>query len=164
MTPRYELVKYLVFIKFSHLAPFLQKPGRPDWLANPRDAQMRKPGDPLYDPTTLYIPPHEFSKLTAAKQMYYSIKRNNFDTGLFYIYIYFNKMMALLINICLESTVVFFQQGSFFNLFGRDADISVREFNFVYNPKLDSTGFNINQLDDWIAKFVSRGYVMSCAY
>lgn len=40
---------------------------------------MRRPGDPDYDPTTLYIPPEDYKNLTAAKQQYYDVKKNKFD-------------------------------------------------------------------------------------
>jgi DNA mismatch repair protein MSH6 len=95
---------------------------------------MRKRTHPDYDPSTIYISPADFGRLTETKKEYWKIKKNNFDT------------------------VVFYQQGDFFNMFGPDADISVRDFGFVYNANLDSVGFNRKQLGEWTKKFVHAGY------
>lgn len=42
-----------------------------------RDANMRRPDDPDYDPTTLHIPPGQ--KFTPAMQQYWEIKKSHFD-------------------------------------------------------------------------------------
>jgi len=86
--------------------------------------------------------------------MYYSFKRNNFDSGTSLLQS--PPSIGSTSNIII--TVIFFQQGTFFNLFGYDADISVKEFNFVYNTKLDSTGFGMGALEEWVAKFIGLGY------
>jgi DNA mismatch repair protein MSH6 len=54
-------------------------------------------GDKDYDPSSLYIPPAEFNKLSPVQKQFWEVKRNHFDF------------------------VIFFQQGSFYNVFDIDA-------------------------------------------
>jgi DNA mismatch repair protein MSH6 len=48
------------------------------------DEQRRRPSDPNYDSSTLYIPEVEWKKLTPGMQRYWEIKKKNFDKVLFY--------------------------------------------------------------------------------
>ena len=43
------------------------------------DANKRRPSDPGYDHTTLYIPDKEYKEFTPAMTQYWDIKRQNFD-------------------------------------------------------------------------------------
>lgn len=52
---------------------------------------------------------------------------------------------------------MFFQQGDFYNLFGRDADVGV-SLGLVYNASLDSVGINRRDLEHWKAKFAGQGF------
>jgi DNA mismatch repair protein MSH6 len=57
-----------------------------EWL-NPctiRDANRRRPNDPLYDKSTLFIPPDELRKMTASQKQYWSIKCKYMDIVLFF--------------------------------------------------------------------------------
>lgn len=54
------------------------------WLANPCDAQRRPVTDPDYDPRTLYIPPAAYNKLTDFEKQFWDIKKNHFDTVVFF--------------------------------------------------------------------------------
>lgn len=57
-----------------------------EWL-NPsfiRDANGRRPDDPLYDKRTLYIPPDAMSKLPASQKQYWTVKCKYMDLVLFF--------------------------------------------------------------------------------
>jgi DNA mismatch repair protein MSH6 len=64
-----------------------------------QDENRRKPGDPDYDPRTLFIPSSALVKMTNFEQQYWDIKRKNFDT------------------------VVFFNKGMFYEIFETDAEV-----------------------------------------
>lgn len=57
-----------------------------EWLdpCQIRDANRRKPGDPLYDKRTLYIPPEALKKMSASQKQYWSIKCQYMDVVLFF--------------------------------------------------------------------------------
>jgi DNA mismatch repair protein MSH6 len=44
-----------------------------------RDENQRDPNDPEYDPSTLYIPEKEYSKMPKTIHQYWKIKSKNFD-------------------------------------------------------------------------------------
>jgi DNA mismatch repair protein MSH6 len=44
------------------------------------DAQMRRPGHPLFDPSTVHIPPAAMGQLTPVDQQYWAIKKKNMNT------------------------------------------------------------------------------------
>lgn len=56
------------------------------WLDPSRikDANRRRPDDPLYDKTTLYIPPNDLTKMSASQKQYWSIKCQYMDVLLFF--------------------------------------------------------------------------------
>ena len=57
------------------------------WFTHPdvvMDAAERRPDHPDYDPSTLFIPDHDFKSQTPGMQRYWSIKRDNFDKIVFY--------------------------------------------------------------------------------
>jgi len=49
-----------------------------------RDAQKRRPDDPLYDPSTLYIPDSDWKNMTSGMQRYWEFKKDFYDKVLFY--------------------------------------------------------------------------------
>lgn len=49
-----------------------------------RDAEQRRPDDPNYDPTTLYVPEEEYNQMTPGMQRYWEIKSKNYDKIVFY--------------------------------------------------------------------------------
>ena len=81
---------------------------RYDWLENVRDSAMRSPDDPLYNPRTLFIPKSEYQKLSPFEQQFWDIKREYFDT------------------------IVFFKKGKFYELYEMDAGIPF--FFFFFSP------------------------------
>lgn len=57
-----------------------------EWLdpSRIRDANRRRPDDPLYDKRTLYIPPEALSKMSATQKQYWSVKCQYMDVVLFF--------------------------------------------------------------------------------
>lgn len=57
-----------------------------EWLeaSRIRDANRRRPDDPLYDGKTLYIPPDVFKKMSASQKQYWSVKSQYMDIVLFF--------------------------------------------------------------------------------
>lgn len=57
-----------------------------EWLdpARIRDANGRRPGDPLYDRKTLYIPPDALKKMSASQKQYWSVKSQYMDIAVFF--------------------------------------------------------------------------------
>ena len=57
-----------------------------EWLdpSRIRDANGRRPDDPLYDRTTLYIPPEVLRKMSASQKQYWSVKCKYMDVLLFF--------------------------------------------------------------------------------
>ena len=49
-----------------------------------RDANGRRPNNPLYDKTTLYIPPEVMRKMSASQKQYWSVKCKYMDVMLFF--------------------------------------------------------------------------------
>lgn len=57
-----------------------------EWL-NPsqvKDANGRRPGHPLYDKKTLYIPPDVLKKMSASQKQYWNVKCQYMDVLLFF--------------------------------------------------------------------------------
>ena len=76
----------------------------PDWLSsNLRDANLKKPTDEGYDPTTIYIPPSAEEKFTPFQRQFWAIKRCNFNS------------------------IVMIRKGKFYEMFSVDA-IFARDF------------------------------------
>lgn len=107
-----------------------------EFVRNPQDQNRRRPGDPDFDHTRIYIEPAVWNKLSEPQKLYWGIKKDNY-----------NK-------------IIFYQQGDFFNLFGPDAQVGIKEFDFKYNSVLDSVGFNRSSLDKYLLMFASRGYAV----
>lgn len=57
-----------------------------EWLNSSklRDANGRRPNDPLYDERTLYIPPDALKKMSASQKQYWSVKCQYMDVVLFF--------------------------------------------------------------------------------
>ncbi len=54
------------------------------WAPERRDADKRRPEDPLYNPRTLFVPPTFLQKETPAMRQWWEFKARNFDTILFF--------------------------------------------------------------------------------
>jgi len=63
------------------------------------DIEKRRPDDPNYDPTTLFIPPGEWKNFTPAMSQYWQIKTTNYDK------------------------ILLFKLGKFYEIFHNDAII-----------------------------------------
>lgn len=83
-----------------------------EWL-NPsqvRDANGRRPGHPLYDKKTLYIPPDVLKKMSASQKQYWNVKCQYMDVLLFFKVVSLHSSTASLhelapeFNICLQTS------------------------------------------------------------
>uniref|UniRef100_A0A1D1YCK8 DNA mismatch repair protein Msh6-2 n=1 Tax=Anthurium amnicola TaxID=1678845 RepID=A0A1D1YCK8_9ARAE len=111
-----------------------------EWL-NPsliRDANGRRPGDPLYDRRTLYIPPDALAKMSASQKQYWSVKCQYLDV------------------------VLFFKVGKFYELYELDAEIGQKELDWKMTHsgvgKCLQVGISESGIEDAIQKLLSRGY------
>ena len=100
------------------------------------DAKRRRPQDPDYDCTTVYIPPFEYQKLTATMKQYWDIKAQMYD------------------KICL------FKLGKFYEIFFNDAIIchKLLDLAWMHEVKRLHVGFPEKLLDDYIEKLVGLGH------
>ncbi|XP_075661192.1 DNA mismatch repair protein MSH7 [Castanea sativa] len=111
-----------------------------EWLdpARIRDANGRRPGDPLYDRKTLYIPPDALKKMSASQKQYWSVKSQYMDIALF------------------------FKVGKFYELYELDAEIGHKELDWKMTlsgvGKCRQVGISESGIDDAIQKLVARGY------
>ncbi len=78
---------------------------------------MRRPSDPDYDPTKLYIPKEALDKLTPARRQYWEIKANNFDK------------------------LILFKLGKFYELFEEDAVLAVKHLDLNFMGEKRRAGF-----------------------
>ncbi|CAJ1951821.1 unnamed protein product [Sphenostylis stenocarpa] len=111
-----------------------------EWLdpSRIRDANGRRPNNPLYDRTTLYIPPEVLTKLSASQKQYWSVKCKYMDV------------------------VLFFKVGKFYELYEMDADIGHKELDWKITlsgvGKCRQVGISESGIDDAVQKLVARGY------
>ncbi|KAK3439228.1 hypothetical protein EUGRSUZ_C03861 [Eucalyptus grandis] len=111
-----------------------------EWLdpSRIRDANRRRPDDPLYDKRTLYIPPEALSKMTASQRQYWTVKCQYMDV------------------------VLFFKVGKFYELYELDADIGHKELDWKITlsgvGKCRQVGISESGIDDAVQKLVTRGY------
>lgn len=122
--------------KFKEKA-FMKEPDqRYPWLANIRDKEKRAPGDPEYDPRTVYIPPLAWSKFSPFEKQYWEIKQNLWDT------------------------IVFFKKGKFYELYENDATVGHQEFDFKMTDRVNMrmVGVPESSLDHWVNQFIAKQY------
>ncbi|KAI4347142.1 hypothetical protein L6164_007984 [Bauhinia variegata] len=111
-----------------------------EWLdpSRIRDANGRRANDPLYDPTTLYIPPEVLKKMSASQKQYWSVKCKYMDV------------------------VLFFKVGKFYELYEMDAEIGHKELDWKMTlsgvGKCRQVGISESGIDDAVQKLVARGY------
>lgn len=67
-----------------------------EWLdpSRIRDGNRRRPDDPLYDKTTLYIPPDALKKMSASQRQYWDVKCQYMDVVLFFKVVSYNCLFA----------------------------------------------------------------------
>jgi DNA mismatch repair protein MSH6 len=104
--------------------------------AHVRDAKKRRPADPDYDATTLYVPPCCAKGFTPAQAQYWKIKATNFDV------------------------VLFFKVGKFYELFDSDADIGVKELglNYMASSARPHAGFPEPAYNKYAEQLVRLGF------
>ncbi|CAH7683992.1 muts domain V-domain-containing protein [Phakopsora pachyrhizi] len=101
-----------------------------------KDADGNPIGSPEYDPRTLYISKKDWANMTPFEVQFWEIKKNHFDT------------------------ILFFQKGKFSELYEGDAMIGHREFDLkiTNRVKMSMVGVPESSVDFWIAKFLAKGY------
>ncbi|CAN6456396.1 unnamed protein product [Victoria cruziana] len=111
-----------------------------EWLnaSSIRDANRRRPNDPLYDKRTLYIPPDALKKMSTTQRQYWSLKSQYMDV------------------------IVFFKVGKFYELYELDADIGHKELDWKITEsgvgKCKQVGIPESGIDSAIEKLLARGY------
>ncbi|XP_025817755.1 DNA mismatch repair protein MSH7 [Panicum hallii] len=111
-----------------------------EWLnpSNIRDANRRRPDDPLYDKSTLFIPPDALRKMSASQKQYWNIKCKYMDV------------------------VLFFKVGKFYELYELDAEVGQKELDWKMTAsgvgKCRQVGISESGIDDAVDKLVARGY------
>ncbi|KAF9449836.1 DNA mismatch repair protein msh6 [Macrolepiota fuliginosa MF-IS2] len=106
------------------------------FLQDVKDKDSRRPGEPGYDPRTLYIPSSAWKEFTPFEKQFWEIKQNHYDT------------------------VLFFQKGKFFELYEDDARIGHQEFDLKLTSrvKMSMVGVPEMSFNFWAAKFLGKGY------
>ncbi|KAG2059752.1 DNA mismatch repair protein Msh6 [Suillus hirtellus] len=106
------------------------------FLVDVRDKDGVRPGEPGYDPRTLYIPKKSWTDFTPFETQFWEIKQDHFDT------------------------VLFFQKGKFLELYEDDARIGHREFDLklTQRVKMSMVGVPEMSFNFWAAKFLGKGY------
>ncbi|EAU89431.2 DNA mismatch repair protein msh6 [Coprinopsis cinerea okayama7 len=106
------------------------------FLQDIRDKDGRRPGEPDYDPRTIYIPKKAWAEFTPFEKQFWEIKQNHYDT------------------------VLFFQKGKFFELYEDDARIGHQEFDLKLTSrvKMSMVGVPESSFNFWAAKFLGKGY------
>jgi DNA mismatch repair protein MSH6 len=106
------------------------------WLANIQDMDRNKPGDPNYDPRTVYIPPLAWTKFSAFEKQYWEIKQKYWDT------------------------IVFFKKGKFYELYENDATIGHQLFDLKLTDRVNMRMVGVPEmsLNHWANQFVAKGF------
>jgi len=101
-----------------------------------RDKNRRRPDDPDYDPTTLFVPQDALAELTESKKQYWAIKSDYLDM------------------------IVLFKLGKFYELFYSDAVLCNKIFDLKWmgDPMKCHVGFPEKVLDKYSAELVKLGY------
>lgn len=106
------------------------------WLANIQDIDRNPPGDPEYDPRTIYIPPNAFANFTPFEKQYWEIKQRYWDS------------------------IVFFKKGKFYELYENDATIGHQLFDLKMTDRVNMRMVGVPEmsLDHWANQFVAKGF------
>lgn len=109
---------------------------RYSWLKNITDIDRNPPGDPNYDPRTIYIPPLAWSRFSPFEKQYWEIKQKFWDT------------------------VVFFKKGKFYELYENDATIGHQLFDLKLTDRVNMRMVGVPEmsLNHWANQFVAKGY------
>ncbi|KAG6861406.1 hypothetical protein C0995_000535 [Termitomyces sp. Mi166 len=82
------------------------------FLEDIKDKEGRRPGEPDYDPRTIYIPKSAWAEFTPFEKQFWEIKQNHYDT------------------------ILFFQKGKFLELYEDDARIGHQEFDLKLTSRV----------------------------
>ncbi|KAK4231839.1 putative DNA mismatch repair protein msh6 [Podospora fimiseda] len=106
------------------------------WLAKILDGNKNPPDHPDFEPGSIYIPPGAYKKFSAFETQYWDIKKNLWDT------------------------VVFFKKGKFYELYENDATIGHQLFDLKLTDRVNMrmVGVPESSLDMWVNQFVAKGY------
>ncbi|KAG5727213.1 DNA mismatch repair protein msh6 [Termitomyces sp. T112] len=106
------------------------------FLEDIKDKEGRRPGEPDYDPRTIYIPKSAWVEFTPFEKQFWEIKQNHYDT------------------------ILFFQKGKFLELYEDDARIGHQEFDLKLTSrvKMSMVGVPEMSFNFWAAKFLGKGY------
>ena len=106
-----------------------------------KDNQGRRPSDPQYDPTTIFVPSEEYKNLSPFMKQYWNIKSK-----------YYNKLVGI-------------QMGRFYVFHFQDAIIMHKLLDFRITIAPDSTAFWIGEktLAKYSEKIFSQGYIFVLA-
>jgi DNA mismatch repair protein MSH6 len=95
---------------------------------------MKLHGSAEADPSSLFVPPLEFKKLTKAMQQYWTIKSDNFDK------------------------IIFFKLGKFYELFYDDALVGHRYLDLNWMGRKMHTGFPEKALQKYAKMLIDFGF------
>lgn len=107
-----------------------------EWLepSRIRDANRRRPDDPLYDRKTLYIPTDVFKKMSASQKQYWSVKSEYMDVVLFFKVVSESQSSAEFISlmrlVVLDLHSSCSSQGKFYELYEVDAELGHKELDW----------------------------------
>ncbi|KAG9048858.1 DNA mismatch repair protein msh6 [Tulasnella sp. UAMH 9824] len=106
------------------------------FLKDIKDADGIREGEPGYNPRTLYVPHSAWKNFTPFEKQFWEIKRNYWDT------------------------VLFFQKGKFYELYENDAQIGHQLFDLKLTDrvKMKMVGVPEYSFDLWASKFLAKGY------
>ncbi|KAN0131698.1 DNA mismatch repair protein Msh6 [Lactarius tabidus] len=106
------------------------------FLVDVRDKDGVRPGEPGYDPRTLFVPKKAWNDFSPFEKQFWEIKQNHFDT------------------------ILFFQKGKFLELYEEDARVGHREFDLklTQRVKMSMVGVPEMSFNFWAAKFLAKGY------
>lgn len=106
------------------------------WLMDVQDIDRNRPGDPDYDPRTLYIPPLAWEKFSPFEKQYWEIKQKFWDT------------------------IVFFKKGKFYELYEKDATIGHQLFDLKLTDRVNMRMVGVPEmsLEMWANQFVAKGF------
>ena len=99
------------------------------------DKKKRRPDDPDYDSSTLYIPPNEWRNFSSCMTQFWDLKQTNFEK------------------------VFFFKLGKFYEIFHNDAILchKLLDLNWMGAKKLH-VGFPEVKLDKYLHLLTNLGY------
>lgn len=107
------------------------------WLRpeNIKDADGVRPGEPGYNPRTLYIPPKESANFSPFEGQFWHFKAYNFDS------------------------VIFFQKGKFYELYEDDAVLGHQLFDLKLTERgMRMVGVPDYSFEHWAAQFIAKGH------